>query len=95
MQIHNDIDVLEVVSAEYLEPYKLRIQFSDSVERVVDFEPILRQFRPLKKFLRLKEFQAFRLYNGNVQWNNYEMIFPVHELYSGTIQISAKKSSLH
>jgi hypothetical protein len=84
--MENRADVLEVVSAEYLEPYKLNIRFSDNVERVVDFEPILRQFRPLKKFLQLKKFQAFRLYNGNVQWNNYEMIFPVQELYSGSIQ---------
>jgi hypothetical protein len=77
--------VLSIVRAEYVEPYKLRVAFSDGEENVVDFEPILRRFQPLGKFLRVELFKQFRLYNGNVQWNNYEMIFPVEDLYQNTL----------
>lgn len=80
---HSKAPAPEVIAAEYLEPYKLHITFSDGVSRVVDFESTMRQFRPLQKFLRLKEFTAFRLYNGNLQWNDYEMIFPTEQLYNG------------
>ena len=81
--VSNDAPALEVLEAKYLEPYKLHITFSDKASRIVDFEPVLREFRPLQKFLRVEQFKRFRLYNGNIQWNKYEMIFPVEELYGG------------
>ncbi len=81
---HDIVDVpapLYVLSASYLEEYKLHLIFSDLKERTIDFEPKLRAFRPLQKFLNINTFKKFRLYNGNVQWDDFEMIFPVEDLY--------------
>ncbi len=81
---HDIVEVqtpLTVVAASYLEDYKIHIIFSDCEERIIDFESKLRSFPPLHKFLKINTFKKFRLYNGNIQWNDFEMIFPVEDLY--------------
>jgi Protein of unknown function (DUF2442) len=78
-----DTNVLTVLDVQYDKAYKLHILFSNGERRTVDFELVLRRFPPLTSYLNLEKFKAFRLYNGNVQWNAYEMIFPVKDLYNG------------
>jgi hypothetical protein len=34
---------------------------------------------------RTHEFKKFKIIDGNLMWNDYEMIFPLEDLYEGKI----------
>jgi hypothetical protein len=79
--------VIDVEEAEYIEGYKLRLLFSDHTERVVDFEPFLRNsLNPLiRKYLNLDDFKQFSVEHGDLFWNDYDLCFPIADLYRGVI----------
>jgi hypothetical protein len=79
---------LKIESAKYLNDYAIRIKFSDGIERLVDFKPFLSQsLHPsVKKYLDEKKFSKFTLIDGNLNWNNYDLIFPLNDLYNGRIE---------
>jgi len=78
---------IDVVGAEYVSDYKVRLTFNDDTKRVIDFEPFLRrtQHPDLTQYRALKKFKSFRVVDGNLMWGDYEMIFPVWDLYRGEI----------
>ena len=79
--------VVDVVQAEHEADYRLRLRFSDGAERIVDFEPFLRRSRnPLiRAFLDPKAFAAFRVENGDLTWGEYDLCFPIADLYENRI----------
>jgi hypothetical protein len=83
-----EFDRLKVDSAKYLVDYAIRIKFSDGKERLVDFKPFLsKSLHPsIKKYLDENKFSYFSLTDGNLNWNDYDLIFPVSDLYSGQIE---------
>ena len=78
---------LKIDSAKYLSDYAIRIRFSDGKEKLVDFKPFLsKSLHPsIKKYLDEKKFSKFSLTDGNLNWNDYDMIFPLSDLYNGQI----------
>lgn len=82
------IDNLRIDSAKYLRDYAIRIQFNDGTEKLVDFKPFLsKSLHPsIKKYLDENKFSNFSLTDGNLNWNDYELIFPISELYNGKIE---------
>ena len=78
---------LKIDSAKYLSDYAIRIKFSDGKERLVDFKPFLsKSLHPsIKKYLDEKMFSNFSLTDGNLNWNDYDLIFPISDLYNGQI----------
>ena len=78
---------LKIDSAKYLSDYAIRIKFSDGNERLVDFKPFLsKSLHPsIKKYLNENEFSNFSLTDGNLNWNDYDLIFPLSDLYNGQI----------
>lgn len=78
---------LNITVAEYVSGYKLRLTFNDGVVRVMDFEPFLRKARnpDLTQYRQLRKFKSFRLHYGDLMWGDYEMIFPIMDLYRGEI----------
>lgn len=100
MKLHNDTpkiidltddDILnesvEIVSAKYMTECKLHIFFSDNTEQVVDFKPFLESTRDnsLKKYLHSEHLKRFKIFNGNLNWNEYDMIFPVDDLHRNVL----------
>ncbi len=79
---------LEIVKADYEAGYKLRLSFSDGVDRIVDFEPFLRKAGnpDITKYRQLTKFKSFRLHHGDLMWGDYEMIFPLADLHRGEIE---------
>ena len=79
--------VIEIQSAEYRADYKLWLQFSDDQERLVDFEPFLRRSRNpmIRAYLDVEKFKQFSLVYGDLQWNDYDLCFPIADLYEGRI----------
>jgi hypothetical protein len=55
--------VVDIVEAEQVSDYKLRLSFSDGTQRVVDFEPFLRSSRNpmIRAYLEPGRFANFRI----------------------------------
>ena len=79
---------LKIDSAKYLSDFAIRIKFSDGNEKLVDFKPFLsKSLHPsIKKYLDENKFSNFSLTDGNLNWNDYDLIFPISDLYSGQIK---------
>lgn len=80
-------DQLKIVSAKYLSDYVIRIEFNDGSERIVDFKEFLsKSLHPsIQKYIDENEFSNFSLKDGNLNWNDYDLIFPIVDLYNGQI----------
>lgn len=78
---------IEVLKAKYIGNFAIRIIFNDGNEKLVDFKPFLSQSAhpSIKKYLHEENFKNFKIRNGNLHWNDYELIFPVADLYEGKI----------
>jgi hypothetical protein len=79
--------VIDIVHAEQSSGYKLKLFFSNGVERIIDFEPFLRQSRNpmIRTYLDPQKFANFRLEYGNLIWDDYELCFPIADLYESNI----------
>ena len=83
----NAEQTLKIVTAKYLSDYAVRIHFNDGTEKLVDFKPFLKKsLHPsIKKYLDDKRFSKFEIIDGNLNWNDYDLIFPIWDLYNGQI----------
>jgi hypothetical protein len=81
------INQLKIDSAKYLSDYAIRITFSDGNEKLVDFKPfLLKSIHPsINKYLDENMFSNFSLADGNLNWNDYDLIFPLSDLYNGQV----------
>ena len=80
-------DLIEIKSAVYIGDYAIRIIFNDGVNRLVDFKSFLEtSYHPsIRKYLVEKKFKEFEIIDGNLNWNDYDLIFPVYDLYQGKV----------
>ena len=78
---------LEVTKAEYVSAYKIQVTFNDGKIQVVDFGPFLKKARnpDTTDYRDLKKFKTFRILEGDLVWGDYQMIFPITDLYRGEI----------
>lgn len=83
----NDIDIIGIISAQYIGDFAIRIFFSDGVNRLVDFKLFLESsLHPsISKYLNEEKFKGYQIVDGNLNWNDYDMIFPIDDLYKGVI----------
>ncbi len=79
--------LIEIKCANYIGDCAIRILFSDGKEKLVDFKPFLQHsLHPsIRKYLDEEKFKQFKIIDGNLNWNNYDMIFPLENLYDGKI----------
>ena len=84
------VDVIEIKSAVYVGNFVIRIDFNDETSRTVDFKPFLNKaIHPcIRQYLDETKFKQFVIIDGNLNWNDYELIFPLEELYDGQISNS-------
>ena len=82
-----ETDLIEVTSATYVGNFAIRIDFSDGASRLVSFKPFLESsLHPsIRKYLSESMFKKFAIVDGNLNWNSYELIFPLEDLYEGKI----------
>ena len=79
---------ISVIEAKYKEAFKLEIVFNDNKKKVIDFESFLQSHShpQFNKYKKEDNFKRFKIENGNIVWgNNWDMIFPVYDLYKGKI----------
>jgi len=86
----DDVDVIEIKSASYVGNFVIRVDFNDGISQNVDFKPFLtRALHPsIQQYLDETKFQQFIIADGNLNWNDYELIFPLEELHLGQIAMN-------
>lgn len=79
--------ILAITEAKYQDGYRIRLQFNDGKEQVVDFYPFLgRSAHPaIRAYLDPKQFAGFRIEYGDLVWGDYELCFPIIDLYRNAI----------
>lgn len=83
----NESSIIEITQADYLSGYRLRLKFSDCKEQISDFEPFLRKSRhpEIRKYLNLELFKQFKIEYGDLVWDDYDLCFPIADLYEGKL----------
>ena len=80
-------ELIEIKSAKYIGDFAIRITFNDGSNRLIDFKPFLESsLHPsIRKYLKVNKFLQFKIVGGNLNWNDYDLIFPIDDLYKGNI----------
>lgn len=83
--------IVAVCQARLHRDYVVDICFSDGSEQRVDFrEFLLTSGVPdAVKYRNKSLFRRFNVRDGNLVWGDYEMIFPVEELYAGSVAVKS------
>lgn len=73
--------------AQPFDGYKLQIQFTDGVQKTIDFQPFLNQSQhpAIRAFLQPAKFKNFRVEHGDLVWGDYDLCFPIADLYYNRI----------
>jgi len=81
------IELIEIKTAKYIGDFAIRLFFNDGFNRLVDFKPFLEtsSHPSIQKYLDESKFLQFQIIDGNLNWNDYDMIFPIDDLYKGEI----------
>ena len=80
-------EILNVEKVEHVADYKLRIDFNDGHQSVVDFEPFLSQSHhpAIRRYLDQSLFLKWSIDYGDLHWNDFDLVFPLADLYAGEI----------
>ena len=82
------MDKLYIVKAENVGDLTVNLTFSDNTTQRVDIGDFIRRHPhpQYNKYLDPRKFSRFTIDNGNVVWGkNWDLIFPIEQLYSGVI----------
>jgi len=78
---------INIVGAKYMEGYRIRLEFEDGSFQEINFKTFLvESLHPeIRAFLDLEKFMGFRLEYGDLVWGDYELCFPISDLYDNKI----------
>ena len=79
---------INIVSASQTGEYRISLVFDDNKVQEVDFKSfLLHSHHPdIRAFLDQERFSAFRVEHGDLVWGDFELCFPVMDLYRNTIE---------
>jgi len=79
--------VVQIKAVRYVAPYKLHIRFDDGRENTVDFGPFLKgsAHPSIRAYIDVKQFKRFVIEEGILHWNDFDLVFPMADLYKGKI----------
>ena len=85
---------LQIKKAIHVGGYKLKLVFSDGKEQIVNFEPFLENsLHPeIRKYLQPKIFKNFTIENGDLMWGDFDLIFPIIDLYENQLDRGKKET---
>jgi len=78
---------ISIENARYIEDYKIYLKFNDGKENIVNFKNFLEKSNhpDIHKYIDIDLFKNFTLEYGEIEWNDYELVFPIYDLYKGQI----------
>lgn len=79
--------IIAIQKAEHVGDYKISLTFNDSKTQVVDFAPFLNRSKhpQIQKYKDPNKFKSFSISYGDLEWNDYEMCFPIANLYESKL----------
>ncbi len=79
--------ILKIKSASYVKNYELRILFQDGKEVNVDFYDFLKSSTNphIRDYLNLEKFKSFQIKDHDLLWGDFDLLFPIEDLYTGKI----------
>ena len=82
-----NVDIIEIISARYIGDYAIRIFFSNGLNKLVDFKSFLESsLHPsIRKYLDEDKLKDYQIIDGNLNWNDYDLIFPIEDLLEGKL----------
>lgn len=80
-------DTINIIAVRQVGDYRLHLRFDDGTEQTVDFYPFLSRSRhpEIRAWLAPERFASYRLEYGELVWGDYELCFPVIDLYRNRI----------
>ena len=74
-----------IVNVKHLKSHILETAFSDKTSQIIDFAPfIFSSGHPdLEKYQKESDFLTYDIIDGNLNWDDYTMIFPIEDLHKG------------
>lgn len=78
---------ISIKNAEYFDDYRIKFEFNDEKINSIDFSDFLKtsKISMSRKFLDKDKFKNFRIVYGDIIWNDYELCFPIWDLYTNKI----------
>jgi hypothetical protein len=88
-------DIINIAAVEHLGGHRLRLRFDDGSERTIDFRPFLAASRhpDIRAFLDAERFLTYRIEYGDLVWGDFDLSFPITDLYRGELTQSPAQSS--
>jgi hypothetical protein len=79
--------IINILTAELVEDFRIRLRFDDDTEQTIDFKPFLsNSVHPdIRAWLDPNQFAKFRVEYGELVWGDYELCFPIIDLYRNKI----------
>ncbi|MBR3521158.1 MAG: DUF2442 domain-containing protein [Prevotella sp.] len=82
------MDRLYIIKAENVGNLTVSLTFSDNTVQTVNIGEFIRRHPhpQYNKYLEPRKFSRFTIENGNIVWGkNWDLVFPVEQLHTGTI----------
>ena len=78
------MNLIQILKIKIQSSYVLEISFADGKKTVIDFEPFLTQSQhpEIRKYLDVELFSQFKIEDSDLMWGDFDMMFPIDELYS-------------
>ena len=79
--------VVRIAAVRHVSGHKLGIRFDNGHVSAVDFGPFLKAspHPSIRAYLDLKRLKNFTVENGMLHWNDFDLVFPMADLYEGRI----------
>ena len=80
--------VVQIEAVRYISPYRLHVRFDDAHESTVDFGHFLKSsvHPSIRAYLDVRRFRDFTVEDGVLHWNDFDLVFPMRDLYEGQIK---------
>ena len=78
---------INIISAIQIGDYSIRLVFDDNTLQDVDFKSFLMHSHhpDIRNYINPENFATFRVEYGELVWGDYELCFPIIDLYRNTI----------
>lgn len=70
----------EVIHAEYLDGYRIKVSFNDGIRRIVDFTNLINRFPVFKALADINVFKKFHV-TDTLEWDNGKIDIAPEYLY--------------
>lgn len=79
---------INIISAKQSGEFRIQIIFDDGTAQEIDFKPyLMRSHHPdIRAYLDPARFSKFRVEYGELVWGDYDLCFPIIDLYHNAIE---------